>query len=448
VWVKVARRTISNARGKAFFSDSSLRPDFDLTSACHGNYLDKGCAEYKDAFKLLDGDQRDAIASTAIDEACTAAQQGQPVSDPVYMAFMAEEPLRYTATTVDAFTQYSSPHERTTAVRGVVLDGSYHMIIAVDCAGLVVDYNLLMELNCIASDDESLSPVIGRDLETFTWDNDLVALQDAAKQAMDGPGQSVDFSRVNMYHRDGNGLMYTVGGKVHPWYNEDIQICGAIYEMTDITASIFTDDTLDAILTSETLAAAMELDALGNIKQLNTLASALLGTEAVGMPLLELLPVSQRAELADAIQNALNGIEGSALVSMDSPSYPGGKFSEKFEVTPRKDALGNIVGVTVMQLPPAALTVDEDGKILEISDAAAALIGLDADQIIGQDFMSMISNADQPGVFDALLSCLDGSDKIQCLETESLTWEWKGSSNSTNASLRWHFVPWPRGQAS
>ena len=65
----------------------------------------------------------------------------------------------------------------------------------------------------------------------------------------------------------------------------------AIYEMTDITASIFTDDTLDAILTSETLAAAMELDALGNIKQLNTLASALLGTEAVGMPLLELLPV-------------------------------------------------------------------------------------------------------------------------------------------------------------
>jgi len=75
----------------------------------------------------------------------------------------------------------------------------------------------------------------------------------------------------------------------------------------------------------------------------------------------------------------------------------------RLQLKPRYDEAGEICGVIVAASPPRALRVASDGVVIECSDEAAELLGMDVHMLMGSHIMDLITESEE-----AVSRCISG----------------------------------------
>jgi len=116
--------------------------------------------------------------------------------------------------------------------------------------------------------------------------------------------------------------------------------------------------------------------------------------------------------MAEAIAAALRG-DSQVLKTVINDGTMAGS-AVMLDVVPRLDDTGMAVGVVVTQSAPCAITVDDTGRISEVNEEMARLMGLDSSDIIGNDFMDIVETVSQEAVFGAVMDCFDARRPRGC----------------------------------
>jgi len=309
---------------------------------------------------------------------------------------------------------YKDPQHLDSGFLGVLIDGvGETMIMAFDPHNFVIDCNKYAEDTLQAIDEEEeIAQLAGLALEVFSSGYHLEALHAAFKQAR--MGRQVHISRVRI--QDPTGISYIVRATIHPWLDEYGYICGTMIEMQDIGEHLFEFDVYEYLLKSDTLSAAWLLNTDGQVTARNEQADMVIDPANIDSDLRfpDYLPVEEQDRMAIAIAQATEGLLSEVIMAtpatatLDNDGY--------VDVGPRYNDYGHIVGVMVMQQDPKAVSINEAGLILECNKAAAKMLGLGQQELLGEDFMHLIGVECQTECFERLLEVLEhgGTQQMNC----------------------------------
>lgn len=316
---------------------------------------------------------------------------------------------------------------------GVLLDGSMSYIMALDERCNVLRYNALVKTDLIGEDNTEESwPVLNQPLEQFCWEPDLSMVKQAVEKALEG--ERVEFAKVMVYSVDG-GLALTCRGTAHPFYDQDAKVRGTMLEFSDMTADCFDMDAQDALMKSNLLAPAWAMDPNGNLIAANGQAELLI-PNGLMTPFRDLITGSDsKAKLDLAMSSALSGINSIAKIKIKDPET-GKDRSLDVELAPQIDAHGHVSGVVVMEQPPAAFVVNEEGIIVECSEEAASMIGLDRGDVIEQEFIKLIQENSKAKAFDMLMQGLEDPSAMSDTDVRINTIDEEGKVKTLDAKMQ------------
>jgi len=194
-----------------------------------------------------------------------------------------------------------------------------------------------------------------------------------------------------------------VRGKVHPWVDSSVRVCGFIIEMINMAHRVLDNLVLEETLRSNAMKAMWLLDMDSKIVDLNTAAERMAGPDQRDQLMASVVdptPARNIENLQEAIRQALVGDPHEINTMINGHEIA-------VEVFPSYDDLEQIVGVVVAQHVAEAFTIDEEGLILTCNHDAALMLDVNPEEVIGEDFLDLIGNDSQEDVFEATVELME-----------------------------------------
>jgi len=403
--ITAAEGTHSNASARRLFChEVAMLPEFEVWKAVAGLQDDEIPQE-----KRLGSRVSEIIEGAQVIRGLVAAakEEAEIAIEQEFCMLRPDGSLCFVK--VDVSPIHSTVGDPNTPVQYALVDGSGSMVLGFEMQG--EQMGVLREHNLIAW--ESLQPLdeemdlVGLDLSSFATEDHLVALREAVAHAQGGETKYISRLRLMSPPSDFGRVSVMCRVAAHCWYDRYAASRGCIIEAVDISKELFEHDVLELLVKDDSLGAAWKIDpATGRLISWNHRASRIIdGDDAPTKPIWEFLGARQIDPMADAVRKVFTRGE-TVVVKMGLPGLEG-----DVSVVPQLDEFGNVESVLVVEQEPLALTVDNEGTIVECNLAAAKALGAKVEMVLGQQFTGIFGQQSEYQAVEQVLGCFETGER-------------------------------------